>query len=252
MHLADKFLHSIPCVFLLLHCDRACPLARFLRRLLSLRTGSADYAIVMAQSSLIGSILERKPTAKPSNPFQATTKTGFPAVQHRSQSAFARARRDGSKPGTERLREVPVVQSSVQPSQHKPFSGPSNADDWRAQMEEDNRKQVASMTEEERDQERAEIFGKFGSNVVDVLRKARAAREGKVVAGGSETPEVGVSPSPPSSPSRPRIGERTRSHSMYISSRVMDWIYDHSFRQSHKAVFPPIHICRQHSTAKPR
>ncbi|OJT04362.1 RNA polymerase II-associated protein 1 [Trametes pubescens] len=162
----------------------------------------------MAQSSLIGSILERKPAAKPSSPSQATTKTGFPAVQHRSQSAFARARRDGSKPGTERLRDVPIVQSSgvrssVPPLPHKPSSGSSKADDWRSQMEEDNRRQVASMTEEERDQERAEILGKFGSNVVDVLRKARAAREGKLVAGGSETPEVGslIRPSSPQSTS---------------------------------------------------
>ncbi|KAI0329043.1 hypothetical protein GY45DRAFT_1305696 [Cubamyces sp. BRFM 1775] len=177
----------------------------------------------MAQSSLVGSILERNPAAKPSAPSirsQATAKTGFPAVQHRSQSAFARARRDAQKTGGERPREVPVVQSSsslnLPVSERKPASSAGGADSWREQMEEDNLRQVQSMTEEEREQERAEILEKFGPNVVEVLRKARTAREGKREDSGNEKQEVGATPSPPSSPSRPRIGERTRSHNSIL------------------------------------
>ncbi|KAI0655427.1 hypothetical protein C8Q70DRAFT_923748 [Cubamyces menziesii] len=177
----------------------------------------------MAQSSLVGSILERKPAAKPSAPSvhsQATTKTGFPAAQHRSQSAFARARRDAQKTGGERSREVPVVQSSsslnLPVSERKPASSPGSADSWREQMEEENLRQVQSMTEEEREQERVEILEKFGPNVAEVLRKARAAREGKREDSGSEKQEVGATPSPPSSPSRPRIGERTRSYNSIL------------------------------------
>ncbi|KAH9891893.1 hypothetical protein C8Q73DRAFT_763345 [Cubamyces lactineus] len=177
----------------------------------------------MAQSSLVGSILERKPAAKPSAPSihsQATTKTGFPAVQHRSQSAFARARRDAQKTGGERPREVPVVQSSsslnLPVSERKPISSSGGAESWREQMEEENLRQVQSMTEEEREQERAEILEKFGSNVAEVLKKARVAREGRREDNVNEKQEVGATPSPPSSPSRPRIGERTRSYSSIL------------------------------------
>ncbi|KAI0629796.1 hypothetical protein C8Q77DRAFT_1138609 [Trametes polyzona] len=179
----------------------------------------------MSQSSLVGSILERKPAAKPSAPSQVSTKTGFPAVQHRSQSAFARARRDGQKAGGGRLREVPVVQSSAGPSSRpappKATSPLRHADDWRANMEEENQQRVEAMTEEEREQERAEILEKFGAGVADVLRKAREAREAresKQSDAGDTKSEVGAKHSPPSSPTRPRIGERTRSYNSFVRS----------------------------------
>ncbi|KAI0642917.1 hypothetical protein C8Q79DRAFT_1095487 [Trametes meyenii] len=171
----------------------------------------------MSQSSLVGSILERKPVAKPSAPARTATKTGFPAVQHRSQSAFARSRLDAQKPAGQRLREVPVVQPSSGFSHGSPVpegkGGQSNGDPdgWRAQMEEQNKQRVETMTEEEREQERVEILEKFGPNVAEVLRRAREAREGKGKESRSESPEVGAKSSLPSSPSRPRIGERTRS-----------------------------------------
>ncbi|KAH9850156.1 hypothetical protein C2E23DRAFT_836503 [Lenzites betulinus] len=170
----------------------------------------------MTQSSLIGSILERKTTAKPSAPTQTTSKTGFPAVQHRSQSAFARSLRDGQKPAAQRLREAPVVQSASStkpPVAQSTLSSVGNKDDWRVQMEEENRRRVEGMTEEEREQERAEILEKFGSNVAETLQRAREVREGKRRETESPSQEVGVSPSPSSSPpSQSRIGERTRSY----------------------------------------
>ncbi|KAI0671182.1 hypothetical protein C8Q78DRAFT_974610 [Trametes maxima] len=171
----------------------------------------------MSHPSLVGSILERKPLAKPSAPAAATTKAGFPTVQHRSQSAFARARLDAQKPAGQRLREVPVIQPSSglnfepQNPDVKREQQNSDPEGWRTQMEEQNAQRVETMTEEEREQERAEILEKFGPNVAEVLRRAREAREGKRKESRSESPEVGAKSSPASSPSRPRIGERTRS-----------------------------------------
>jgi RNA polymerase II-associated protein 1 len=44
-------------------------------------------------------------------------------------------------------------------------------------MEEENQRKVEAMTEEERETERKEILERFGPNIAEVLRKARAARE---------------------------------------------------------------------------
>ena len=44
-------------------------------------------------------------------------------------------------------------------------------------MEEDNRRRVDAMTEEEREAETKEILERFGPNVGEILRRARAARE---------------------------------------------------------------------------
>ncbi|RDX48837.1 hypothetical protein OH76DRAFT_1351732 [Lentinus brumalis] len=57
------------------------------------------------------------------------------------------------------------------------------------------------MTEEELEEERAEVFEKFGPGIADVLRRARAAREAKQRTGGEE-----VRIDPPSSSFPPRPG----------------------------------------------
>ncbi|RPD56637.1 hypothetical protein L226DRAFT_615407 [Lentinus tigrinus ALCF2SS1-7] len=186
----------------------------------------------MSQSSLVGSIFERKPVAKPIAPSAPTTNTGFPAVKHRSQSAFARARATGS---AKRAQQVPTVQSSAPP--RKDASQSSVPEDWRAQVEEDNRRRVEAMTEEEREQERAEILEKFGPGIADVLRRARATREANQRSGGEkvglepsafssphqprgEVGEIGSrSPSPESTP-RPRLGERTPSFTSVFPPRA--------------------------------
>ncbi|KAI8986157.1 hypothetical protein BD414DRAFT_51224 [Trametes punicea] len=169
----------------------------------------------MSQPSLVGSIRERRPAGKPSAPSppsQTTTKAGFPAVQHRSQSAFARARRNEQKPRGERQKPV------SRPLPPNPVAPLSNADVWRKQMEEENLRRVEGMTEEELEQERVEILEKFGPNVAEVLRKAREVREEKRRERGSPKPDVGAKPSPPSSPSRPRIDERTRPYNGILRS----------------------------------
>ena len=138
-------------------------------------------------TSLIGSIVERKPT--PSKPFSSpggpeSRKTGFPPVQHRSKSAFARAREDQQKSsGSERPRTVPkVVPSQPAKRERSPSDGEDGAsqgsgEEWRKQVEEENKRKVEGMTSEEIEQEKREILERFGPGIEDVLRKARAARE---------------------------------------------------------------------------
>lgn len=141
-------------------------------------------------TSLVGSVFERK--SGPSTPkpprLNGSGTTGFPAAKHRSQSAFARARNDAkNSDGASRPHKAPVVEPL-----RSPAAGPSSlADtegDWRKQVEDENRRRVENMTEEEREQERMEIMERFGPNIAEVLRKARAAREGK----GAEKEDLSI------------------------------------------------------------
>jgi hypothetical protein len=126
----------------------------------------------MALPQLVGSVFERKVTSNPSSSFAPSpSKTGFPQVSHRSRkSAFARARESQST-----IRDhVPIVVPS-KPDTSRP-SESQDPDDWRAQMSRDNELKVASMTAEEREEERREILAKFGPGIGDILKKVREAR----------------------------------------------------------------------------
>lgn len=75
--------------------------------------------ILMSQppSSLVGAVVERAASSRPSKPLSTVPSlTGFPSVQHRSRSAFARARdlkRSGNQQfGQVRHNEPPTVQTS--------------------------------------------------------------------------------------------------------------------------------------------
>lgn len=157
------------------------------------------------RTSLVGSIVERKPgspahVSSPTNNGSRTT--GFPPVQHRSKSAFARAR-ENSKNNTnsQRPQQVPTISpSSINPRPDVPRRDASpgvdevvnqkESDEWRKQMEEENQRRVDSMTDEELEDARREILQKFGFNVGEILQKVRKAREE-----GSTTTEPGeVSP----------------------------------------------------------
>ena len=122
---------------------------------------------------LVGSVIERKPTSNSVTKVFIPTKTGFPAVQHRSKSAFARSIEGLRKAGTSRSRDVPIVV----PSRTAPSPETADAGDWRNQMSRENEERVASMTEEERERERQEILDRFGEGVGDLLRKVKLARE---------------------------------------------------------------------------
>ncbi|KAG5641607.1 hypothetical protein DXG03_004644 [Asterophora parasitica] len=126
-----------------------------------------------APPSLVGSVFERK-SASHSTPKTFTpSKAGFPAVQHRSKSAFARNREALRKAGASRLRDVPPVISAETVQAPKPV----DPDAWRDQMSRENEQRVASMTEDEREEERQEIIQRFGSGVGDLLKRVRLARE---------------------------------------------------------------------------
>ncbi|KAK7689958.1 hypothetical protein QCA50_006598 [Cerrena zonata] len=145
----------------------------------------------MAQSKfntpLIGSVFERKPgtpsTFRPKT--SDSEKTGFPSAKHRSKSAFARARNVEKLGGQERPREPPSI-TAIPPKQSSDDQSP--ADDWRHQVEEENMRRVENMSPEELEQERKEILDRFGSNLGDILKKARAARETKEVGDSSRKP----------------------------------------------------------------
>ena len=131
------------------------------------------------KSSIVGSVVERKPTSSFSTPKAAVTgKTGFPTAQHRSKSAFARSelRKSVSRP-----KDVPIVLPiNVHPASTEPA-------DWREQISKENEERVADMTEEQREEEIRQILERFGTSVGDVLKRVRLARENKSITG--KTPE---------------------------------------------------------------
>ncbi|KAF8895245.1 hypothetical protein BD779DRAFT_1434294 [Infundibulicybe gibba] len=127
----------------------------------------------MPQSSkpLVGSVFERKVGSVTTPQIAAASKTGFPAVQHRSLSTFARGRLDVRN--KERSRDVPtVLPTEPSPSQS------IDPDGWRDQMSRENEQNVAAMTEEEREQAKEEIFHKFGAGVGDLLKRVREGQVG--------------------------------------------------------------------------
>ncbi len=136
-------------------------------------------------SSLIGSIVERKPGPSSSSRIpHPPSKAGFPPVQHRSKSAFARAKDDQKRiGGVERLPQPPRVLPVSRPKrevlslddeEHQPDE---LGGDWRQQVAEENRRRVQNMSEAEREEERREVLERFGPGIGDILRKAKAARE---------------------------------------------------------------------------
>ena len=130
------------------------------------------------KSAIVGSVVERRPTSSFSAPKASVTgKTGFPTVQHRSKSAFAR-NRDDLRRSVSRPKDVPIV---------LPTNVHSEPADWRQQISKENEERVADMTEEQREEEIQQILERFGSSVGDVLKRARLARETKSVTG--KTPE---------------------------------------------------------------
>lgn len=126
---------------------------------------------------IVGSIVERKPASSSQHKPIGSSASGFPSVQHRSKSAFARTREDLRKASFSRSQGVPKV--AVTLASPPPPLPSSDGDGWREQISRENEERVANMTEEEREQERQEILERFGANVGDILRKAQKAREGR-------------------------------------------------------------------------
>lgn len=135
------------------------------------------------ERSLIGSVFERKTSTAQSLPsprFAKTPGSGFPAVQHRSKSAFARAKEEEKSGINVRPTTAPPVipaRPVEQPQSRDLEVDPHIADDAiRQQISEENERRVANMTEEEREKERREVLEQLGSGASDLLERVRAAR----------------------------------------------------------------------------
>ncbi|KIM76447.1 hypothetical protein PILCRDRAFT_12696 [Piloderma croceum F 1598] len=102
---------------------------------------------------IIGSVFERKIP-----PFSATDQpkpsgshlTGFPVVQHRSKSAFARGRDESKRNGSvgpDRTKSIPIVQATSDAGRHtgRLTSKPVIDTDLRRQISEENEKKVEAI-----------------------------------------------------------------------------------------------------------
>lgn len=113
---------------------------------------------------MIGNILERNVKGSPPTaPTLAHTSTGFPKAQHRSKkSAFLQSRQSSEPP------PQPTPPSQPQPTSDIDTLSPRELDE--------NERIVRGMTDQEREEERQAILARFGSNIGDVLKRARLAR----------------------------------------------------------------------------
>ncbi|KAK0201487.1 hypothetical protein DFS33DRAFT_1347743 [Desarmillaria ectypa] len=136
-------------------------------------------------TSLVGSVFERPPPLGLRRPPQLPTsgRTGFPAAQHRSKSAFARRRDEERKTDNTRPRAVPTVVPipKVQPFTPNTTVAHERQEDavvdWREEISRQSQTKVQNMSAEERERERNEIYERFGADIGDILRRAREARE---------------------------------------------------------------------------
>lgn len=149
-------------------------------------------------SPIVGSVFERKPGSNPRQPggsrtTPGTASTGFPSVQHRSKSAFARNREDTLRKNVGSARSnappVPIPAASSSASQAAgrltaPLSAPTAApahgsndlDALRDQVSRENEARIAGMSAEEIEEERRQILERFGAGIGDVLAKAKQNR----------------------------------------------------------------------------
>lgn len=133
---------------------------------------------------LVGSVLERTPGSTSSPLRLPAPKTGFPPVQHRTKSAFARSRDLSKQPaGNDKSQRQPPAVTSEHPRLSPPTSDESK---WREDVGRENEKIVANMSPEERELERQAILERFGPQVGAILQKAKFNR-GKTQDGQDKT-----------------------------------------------------------------
>lgn len=148
------------------------------------------------ERSLIGSVFERtKPRTPPaqSSRFTGTPGTGFPTAQHRFKSAFARARDEANLKGNVaglRRTDAPSVVSK-QPRTHPPVAPtapiidpkpiPTDTDALLRQIDEENARTIARMSEDEINQEKRAILEQLGEDTGQLLRRVQEARRRKEI-----------------------------------------------------------------------
>ncbi|KAI6163286.1 hypothetical protein EDD17DRAFT_1776068 [Pisolithus thermaeus] len=121
----------------------------------------------------IGSVVERKVTSQPSATPRFTAKpgAGFPAVQHRSKSAFARAREEAT------VNNIDTRRNKISSPKRNPFL--TNVEDLRHHISRENEQRLESMTPEEIERERKGILEQLGNDAPELLRRVQEARERK-------------------------------------------------------------------------
>ncbi|KAI6140628.1 hypothetical protein BKA82DRAFT_154479 [Pisolithus tinctorius] len=142
---------------------------------------------------MIGSVVERKLASQPSTTPRFTAKPGigFPAVQHRSKSAFARAREETKVNNADiRSNEVPVVVTTQPPVTAETKTISTDVEDLRHHISRANEQQLASMTSEEIEKERKSILDQLGNDAPDLLKRVREARERKLAREAAQETEA--------------------------------------------------------------
>ncbi|KAI5996033.1 hypothetical protein F5J12DRAFT_854794 [Pisolithus orientalis] len=145
------------------------------------------------ERNMIGSVVERKIASQPSTTPRFTAKPGigFPAVQHRSKSAFARAREEKKVNNADiRSNEVPVVVTTQASLTAETKAISTDVEDLRHHISRANEQQLASMTSEEIEKERKSILDQFGNDAPDLLRRVREARERKLAREAAQETEA--------------------------------------------------------------
>ncbi|EFI27216.1 cytoplasmic protein [Coprinopsis cinerea okayama7 len=182
---------------------------------------------------IVGSIVERKPSSKPTGqkPGFGGGPSGFPSVQHRSKSAFARNREEAQRRNAAggvngRPTGPPTVTASTSSSTASSTAGPTPStkpqpspsgfslandhappkDDiaiMREHISQENEKIIAGMSPEEIEEERRQIIARFGTGIGGVLEKAkknRMKREQETKFVGSSHRRGALPPLPPETP----------------------------------------------------
>ncbi|WWC72877.1 uncharacterized protein I206_106841 [Kwoniella pini CBS 10737] len=145
---------------------------------------------------MLKDIVERpsKPPVAPSAPVPSSSSSGFPLAVHRSQrpSAFAKARHSQAAraageqaAGQGKAVDVPPTLHTSQP--HRAHSNSidklSEVEEVRRSVQDENARRVEGMTQIERDGEVEELKERFGSGIVELMRKRKEARESTPASG---------------------------------------------------------------------
>lgn len=143
---------------------------------------------------MIGGIKERAVSnAKLPVPPTPARITGFPRAEHRSRkkSSFLKHREElnweGDAGDVQPSSPPPSSSSAPRSSSDGDVSTQANLYD---EMSERNAETVKSMTEEEREQSRQEIVERFGFDIGERLKRARAAQRRTATEGESELPST--------------------------------------------------------------
>jgi hypothetical protein len=128
-------------------------------------------------SAFIGDIKERSP-GPPSAPKFKSTATGFPEHKKRTRvSAFKQQRGGATKPADSH--NAFALPKAPEPTAHRPTQNPTEDDEERKRIDEENKRRLADMSTEEIDEERQELFSQLNPSLIERLLKRANLDEGR-------------------------------------------------------------------------